>query len=225
MVATRKKKAAQTAAPKETAEVASEPATLKAFHLGTDPSDSFGFSRFWWDGEGPREGIAGKVLKKFQPVPCPEGGTGITAARTDILLPCDAQADYMDVHHLLKQFDAKLPAGEKHAYLQITLRYPGAVNIHGPFEEARAFAWRHLVMERRLATILVVHAPFLAGSETSPLHVHLIAPLRRLGALGWGEMENRLQNDRGRADSHKAWVLFRQAWKLGGTRGGIDAVN
>lgn len=125
MVATRKKKAAQTAAPKEAAEVAQEPATLKAFHLGTDPSDSFGFSRFWWDGEGPRGGIASKVLKKFQPVPCPEGGTGITAARTDILLPCDAQADYMDVHHLLKLFDAKLPAGEKQAYLQITLRAYG----------------------------------------------------------------------------------------------------
>lgn len=99
--------------------------------------------------------------------------------------------------------------------MQITLRFLGATNIHGPFEEARAYAWNYLVVERRPAAILVMHAPFLAGS-TNPLHAHLISPLRRLGALGWGEMEPWLQNDRGRMEVFEAWTAHRDHWKSGG---------
>lgn len=222
MVTSKKTPKKKVAAPKRAVAEALPPATLKAYHHTAD-KPNFGFSRFWWEGDGPREGITATVLKKFQPVPDPENPAAITAAKTDLLLPCDAQSDYMDVRHLLERFDAKLPASEKHAYLQITLRYPGAMNVHGPFEEARAFAWQYLVVERRLATVIVVHAPFLAGSENSPLHVHLISPLRRLGALGWGEMETRLQNDRGRAEVFEAHTAFRECWRSGGTGGGIHA--
>lgn len=221
MAGSKKKEPAKTAVAKAAAETVETPATLKAFHHGTNPTDGFGFSRFWWDGDGPRKGIAGKVMKKFQPVIDPSDPTAVTAARTDLLLPCDAQADYMDVAHLLDRFDAKLPRSEKHAYVQITLRYPGATSIHAPFEEARAFAWQHLVIERRLATIVVVHAPFLAGSDASPLHIHLIAPLRRLGALGWGEMETRLPGDRGRMALLKAWTQFAERWGSEGSERGI----
>jgi hypothetical protein len=189
------------------------PAELKAFHHNDGLNPDFGFSRFWWEGDGPREGIGPKVLKKFQPVADPDDPEAITAAKTDLVLPSDAQADYAEARHLLERFDAKLPAREKHAYVQITLRFPGATNIHGPFEEARAFAWEYLVIERRLATFVVVHAPFFAGSETSALHVHLISPLRRLGALGWGEMETWLQNDRGRVEVFEAWTTFRRQWR------------
>jgi hypothetical protein len=186
-------------------------AELKAFHHNDGQYPDLGFVRYWWEGDGPRAGITDKVLKKFQPVPDPEDPEAITAARTDLLLPCDAQADYMDVRHLLERFDAKLPTSEKHAYLQITLKYPHATNVHGPFEQARAFGWDYLVLGRRLATIIAVHVPFLAGSQ-NPLHVHLISPLRRIGALGWGEMETRIQNDRGRAEVFEAWTRFRGRW-------------
>ena len=191
------------------------PAELKAFHHdgGLDPN--FGFARFWWEGDGPREGIAGKVLQKFHPVADPDDPAAVTAARTDLLLPVDAQADYADVRHLLERFDAKLPTSEKHAFVQITLRFPGATNIHGPFEEARAFADEFLVAERRLATIIVAHAPFLAGSANA-LHLHLLCPLRRLGALGWGEMEPWLQNDRGRVETFEAWTAHPERWREGG---------
>jgi hypothetical protein len=116
------------------------PAELKGFYHDEGLGPDFGFARFWWDGTGPREGIAKKVMAKFRPKPDPGTPEAVTAARTDLLLPSDAQADYADVEHLLERFDAKLPASEKHAYVQITLRFPGATNIHGPFEEARAFA-------------------------------------------------------------------------------------
>jgi len=197
------------------------PAELKGFYHDEGLDPDFGFARFWWDGTGPREGISAKVMAKFRPKPDPDKPEAVTAARTDLLLPSDSQADYADVEHLLERFDAKLPAAEKHAYVQITLRFAGATNIHGPFEEARAFAWNYLVVERRLATILVMHAPFLAGSA-NPLHAHLISPLRRLGALGWGEMEPWLQNDRGRMEVFQAWTAHRERWRNGGIDGGIN---
>ena len=187
-------------------------AVLKAFHHGADDTENFGFSRFWWEGDGAREGITGKILKKFRPKPGPDDDVAaVTAARADALIPLDAQSDYMDVRHLVERYDATLPMNETHAFVQVTLHFPNAVNMHGPWEEARAFAMDYFVRERRLAAIAVLHAPNLAGSASN-LHVHLLIPLRRLGPLGWGEMERHLPNDRGRAEVHTAWIAFRAEW-------------
>lgn len=218
MVAAKKKPAKKPAAPKRAAAATPRPATLKAFHHGTEDLENFGFSRFWWDGDGPREGIAPKVLKKFHPVAgANDDPDAVTAARTDLLLPHDAQADYMDVRHLLARFDATLPSQEAHAFVQVTLHFPNAVNMHAAWEEARAFAMRYFVLERRLATIMVLHAPNLAASG-SFLHAHLLTPLRRLGPLGWGEVERHLPNDRGREETFEAWTAFRNEWALEGLR-------
>lgn len=213
--ATPKKPVAKKAsAPKPAAAPAPGPAILKAFHHGTEDTENFGFSRFWWEGEGAREGIKTKVLKKFQPKPGSDGDPdAVTAARADPLIPLDAQADYMDVRHLLDRYDATLPMDETHAFVQVTLHFPDAVNMHGPWEEVRAFAMDHFVLERRLAVIMVLHAPSLAASG-SKLHAHLLIPLRRLGALGWGEVERHLPNDRGRAEVHAAWMRFRTDWAV-----------
>ena len=213
MVSAKKKPAKKTTAPKGA--VAAAPAQLKAFHHGTDGFENFGFSRFWWEGDGPREGISSKVLKKFQPkIGNHEDADAITAARTDLLLPPDAQADYMDVRHLLARYDTTLPAHETHAFVQVTLHFPGAVNMHGAWEEARAFAMEHFVLdrERRLAAIMALHAPTLAASA-SFLHAHLLIPLRRLGSRGWGEMERHLPNDRGREETYAAWTAFQTRWQ------------
>lgn len=210
MVVAKKKPAKKPAAPKRAAATASTHATLKAFHHG--PDENFGFSRFWWDGDGPREGIASKVLKKFQPVEgSGDDSDAVTAARTDLVLPHDAQADYMDVRHLLARFDAMLPSQETHAFVQVTLQFPDAINLHSAWEEARAFAMNYFVRERRLAVIMALHAPNLAASG-SFLHAHLLTPLRRLGSLGWGEVERHLPNDRGREEAFAAWKAFRAGW-------------
>jgi hypothetical protein len=213
MASAKKKAAPKASAPRGAAAAAScSAAELKAFHYGGGKVADFGFSRFWWEGDGPREGIAAKVLKKFRPVsPWEDDPDVITAAKTDLLLPFDAQADYVEVEHLLDRFDAKLPGHEKHAYVQVTLHFPEAINLHAPFEEARAFAMRHLVVERRLAVVLVLHAPNLAASS-STMHAHLIAPLRRLTSLGWGEVERKLASDRGQQETRDAWLAFRAEW-------------
>jgi hypothetical protein len=212
MVAAKKKPAKKVAA--RTRAAAAVPAQLKAFHHSTDGTENFGFSRLWWDGDGPREGIASKVLKKFQPgIGDHADPDAVTAARTDLLLPDDAQADYMDVRHLLGRYDATLPVHESHAFVQVTLHFPDAINMHGAWEEARAFAMGYFVLspERRLAVIIVLHAPNLAASG-SPLHAHLLVPLRRVGPLGWGEVERHLPNDRGREETFAAWTAFRTRW-------------
>lgn len=221
MDAAKKKLAAKPAAPKMIASTktakrgvaaAPAPANLKAFHHGTEDTENFGFSRFWWEGDGAREGIKPKVLKKFQPMPASgDDPDQVTAARTDALIPLDAQADYANVRHLLERYDATLPALETHAFVQVTLHFPDALNMHGPWEEARAFAMDYFVLERRLAVIMVLHAPNLAASGSN-LHAHLLIPLRRIGVLGWGEVERHLPNDRGRAETYSAWLAFRADW-------------
>lgn len=214
MAAAKKKPAKKVAAPKRAAAAASVPAQLKAFHHSTDDTENFGFSRFWWDGDGLREGIASKVLKKFQPrIGDHADPDTVTAARTDLLLPDDAQADYMDVRHLLARYDATLPVHETHAFVQVTLHFPNAVNMHSAWEEVQAFAMEYFVLspERRLAVIMALHAPSLAASG-SPLHAHLLVPLRRVGPLGWGEVERHLPNDRGREETFAAWTAFRKEW-------------
>ncbi|MFN3727747.1 MAG: hypothetical protein ACK4SZ_15750 [Allosphingosinicella sp.] len=206
--------AKKSAAPKPVSAAESAPAILKAFHHGTEGTENFSFSRFWWENDGARKGIKAKVLKKFQPKPgTDDDPDAVTAARADPLIPLDAQADYMDVRHLLERFDATMPAHETHAFVQVTLHFPEAVNMHAPWEEARAFAMDHFVLnpERRLAVVMAMHAPNLAASG-SHLHVHLLIPLRRLGPLGWGEVERHLPNDRGRQETHAAWLAFRAGW-------------
>lgn len=209
----RKAIAKKMATSKLLAEARPAPSILKAFHHGTEDSENFGFSRFWWEGEGDREGIKAKVLKKLQPkLGSTDDPDAVTAARAEPLLPLDAQADYIELRHLLERYDATMPMNETHAFVQVTLHFPEARNMHGPFEEARAFAMEYFVWERRLAVILVLHAPGLAASA-SHLHAHLLIPLRRLGPLGWGEVERHLPNDRGRAEVHVAWLAFRAEWE------------
>lgn len=213
MAAAKKTPAKKAAAPKRAAAAVPTPAALKAFHHGTEETENFSFSRFWWDGDGPREGVAAKMLKKFQPtLGNHDDPDAVTAARTDLLLPFDAQADYMDVRHLLDRYDATLPMSETHAFVQVTLHFPEATNLHTPFEEARAFAMDYFVSDRRLAVIVVLHAPNLAASN-SLLHAHLLIPLRRVGPLGWGEMERHLPNDRGRDEVFTAWTA-RQGMRI-----------
>lgn len=208
--------AKKTPAPERVLAAAPTPAILKAFHHGTEGTENFVFSRFWWEGDGWREGIATKVLKKFRPkLDEHDDPDAVTAARTDLLLPPDAQADYMDVRHLLARYDATLPPHEAHAFVQVTLHFPEALNMHSAWEEARAFAMEHFVInrQRRLAVIMALHAPSLAASGSN-LHAHLAIPLRRIGSLGWGEMERHLPNDRGREETFAAWTVFRRKWAV-----------
>jgi len=43
----------------------------------------------------------------------------------------------------------------------------------------------YFARELQLAVLMVLHAPYLAGSSNDP-HVHLLVPARRLGTNGFG---------------------------------------
>src|SRR5690606_26913698 len=70
-----------------------EPAELKSFGKGDADHPGFSFTRYWWEGEGPREGITPWVQKKLNPGDDPVFGK---AAKAEALLPDTAPSPYLD---------------------------------------------------------------------------------------------------------------------------------
>lgn len=73
-----------------TTAAAIESAELKSFAWGDAAHPGFFFSRYWWDGMGPRAGITPWVEKKVQPGDDPVFGK---AAKVEVLLPDTAPSD------------------------------------------------------------------------------------------------------------------------------------
>ncbi|SLK10611.1 hypothetical protein [Novosphingobium mathurense] len=100
-----------------TPEVAADKAgaTLKSFSKGDRDRPGFSFTRYWWLGEGGREGIAPWVRRKLKPGDDPKFGH---TARSEVLLPASAPGDYASIEFLLQRFDDTLPPFESHAMVQ-----------------------------------------------------------------------------------------------------------
>ena len=197
-------------APAESASTANAATLeLKAFYDGGGQFDDFAFARFYWEaGEGPKESIVPKIDKKMHPVRAASGEPLASAAKVDVLLPADAPQEYMSLDHLIRRYEETLPAHEINAYAQVTIRFPGAANLHQPWEMVRAWARSFY---QRAPVILVLHAPHLVGSS-NPGHVHCLALPRRLGPLGWAEMDRTLASDAGQREAHDSWAAFREEW-------------
>lgn len=180
---------------------------LKSFYDGGGEFENFSFGRFYWEaGDGERESMASKIDKKLHPVRSSSGAVLASAAKVDLLLPVEAPQEYMCLDHLVRRYEETLPAHEVNAYAQVTMRFPEAVNLHQPWEAVRA--WARSFYER-VPVLLVLHAPHLWGSS-NPGHVHCIALPRRLGPLGWAEMERSVASDAGHREAHDAWEEFRK---------------
>jgi hypothetical protein len=195
-MAARKTKAQQAPAVPTTA---TEPATLKSFHDGGGTHSGFRFQRSWWQGSGPRAGIAERILKKLQPGDDPDHGR---ALKHDVLLPANAPSEYMVIEHLLERYDATLPRFGQHAYAQITIDLDPAEPLHVSWERVRRYA--RSFADTGLAVVLVLHAPSLALSANAA-HCHLILPARFLTAHGFGAVASRLCSDPGHCDAWEAW--------------------
>ena len=179
------------------------PATLKHFGKGDAAHQGFSFTRYWWEKEGPREGIAAWVWKKIQPGDDPQFGK---AAKVETLLPDNAPSDYANLDFLLKRFDDTLPPFERHAMIQVKLALGPDEPWHAGYERVRAFARAHFA--KRFPTILVAHVPTVAGLEGNGSHVHCIVLSRPVTINGLGGADHRLCSDRGYEDTLAAW----QAW-------------
>lgn len=185
------------------------PRALKAFYDGGGEFANFAFARFYWEaGEGERESIVPRIDKKRHPVRSEAGRVLASAAKLDLLLPAEAPQDYMSVDHLVRRYEETLPAHEINAYALVTIRFPGAVNLHQPFEMVRSWAQSYFA---KVPVLLVLHAPHEWGSS-NPGHLHCIVFPRRLGPLGWGTMERAIASDGGHREAHEAWTSFRDEW-------------
>lgn len=111
---------------------------LKAFYDGAGQMPDFGYARFYWAaGDGPRESILPRLVKKRRPAAAESDID--TAARVEALVPAHAPEDYADPDFLARRYEETLPADETTAYAQVTLRFPSTiVNLHHPYEVARA---------------------------------------------------------------------------------------
>lgn len=201
-------KAKPTTAPLASANPPAE-AELKRFSNGAGLQPGFYFERKWWDGDGPRAGIAPWVEKKIQLGSDPAFGT---AARSEVLLPRFAPGEYTTLAHLLARFDATLPMYERHALVQVKIELPLYEPYHVGYEVVRSFALQHFAIERAHPAILVAHLPGLAGSENKP-HIHVIVLARELGPNGFGQTSTRLCSDKGQADAWDAWQPYLADWR------------
>lgn len=178
-----------------------EAAELKSFGKGDAAHPGFSFNRYWWDGEGPRQGITPWVQKKLNPGDDPVFGK---AAKVEVLPPDSAPSDYADLDFLLEQFDRKQPPFERHVMVQAKIALADNEPWHVGYERARGFARSHFG-RGGFPVILVAHVPSIAGLEGYGNHVHCIVLARPLSINGFGGPCHRLCSDRGYADALAAW--------------------
>lgn len=176
---------------------------LKGFFHG-QPGDAVSTVRFYWPkGEGLRESIAPYFLRKRRPAGAESEVD--TAARVEVLLRSDVFEDYTDPQFLVESYMSKLPTDETAAFAQITMHFPNASNLHGPWHQATSWLREHYVERFGVPVVAILHAPFLVGSDSS-VHVHGLVLMRKLSAFGWLTMHKELAGDAGLAASEKSWL-------------------
>lgn len=204
------------ASPAETATVTPAPAVakLKPFIDGGGKFEDFSFARWFWVGDGPREGLAEKIMKKRCPVPPDPGSLDIeTAAKTEFIAPARATAEFISLQHFLQRYEQAQPQDQVNSYVQLTFSFPHAFNLHHPFEMVRAFICDEFVNSREMPVFLAAHAPWMAAS-LNPGHVHAMIFPVKLDHRGFSGWDHKLPSDAGNREVHDAWIEFRKQWAL-----------
>lgn len=179
---------------------------LTAFHHGRGLPTDFGHARFYWPGgDGVRESIASRIVKKRCPITSDDGLD--TAARVDVLLPADAPQDYVDPDFIVRHYEQSLPADEAVAFVQVTMRFGDKPNLHYPYRIATDWVRNHFVDPLGCPVLMVLHAPHLAGSDADG-HAHAIVLPRRASKLGWMGVVRHLGGDAAAAAARASW----KAW-------------
>lgn len=198
----REKSSCSNAAKPIAAHPASTVRQLKDFYHG-QPTDDFTAARFYWvNGNGPRESIAAHFLRKRRPAAAEAASD--TAAKVEVLLRGEIGEDYTDPDFLVRSYMEKLPVEETAAFAQVTMRFPKATNLHGPFELARSWLRSFYVEQHRLPVVAILHAPYLANSD-SPVHVHGLVLMRALSPFGWLGTRREMASDMGFRAAEASW--------------------
>ncbi|TCU59813.1 hypothetical protein EDF58_102501 [Novosphingobium sp. PhB57] len=181
---------------------ADRPEALSCFTL--DPADdgSFKYIRYFYKQDAHRDGITDMVIAKLTPA-------GHKAAHHDLLLPEAASGEYMDLSYLLQRYDAMLPGSERTGYAQFTLTLPSEQPPHVGWEQVRAWVRSYFVRQERLAALMVLHLPYLAGSSNAN-HIHVVIPARRLSVNGFTGHARDICSDSGCHDASASWLSFQK---------------
>lgn len=169
----------------------------------------FGSARFYWAaGDGPRESILPRLVKKRRPAAAESDID--TAARVEALVPSDAPEDYADPDFLARRYEETLAPDETTAYAQVTLRFPSTIpNLHHPCEVARSWLREFYVDSRRAVPVLaILHAPCRVGSD-NPVHLHAAIFPKRLSKFGFSASERDLASDAGCLEAFASWEAFK----------------
>lgn len=177
------------------------PEALSCFRADASDHPGFRYHRFFWKLTGLKCGITSAVLAKLQPA-------GHQAARHDLLLPASAPGEYSDLHHLLARYDATQPPIERNGYAQFSIDLSSDLPLHASWEDIRTWVRSYFVDRLQLAAVMVLHAPYRAGSANDP-HIHILIPARRLGANGFGVHARDVCSDSGYAEALADWNAFR----------------
>jgi len=141
-------------------------------------------------------------------------GWEVTAVRSDVVMPIGASDDLRDPQLLLERFDREALPWKEALLVCVTLRFPGAANLHQAWETSRGFALEAFAVQRGLATVVVQHAPHVFGSN-NPHHVHLLVVPRRLTSLGFGQYDDEITCDEGQTLVHEEWLAHVSRSKFG----------
>lgn len=129
-----------------------------------------------------------------------------TASRWDVVLPPDAPDLMLDPKIMATLFDACARDDQRHvaAHLKWTVE-PGA-SLAGTWERARAFAAAGIARGHGLAVVMALHDPSASGArQPAAAHVHLVVPVRKPSARGWGSYCTLVGRDQ-QAALQQAWT-------------------
>lgn len=131
-----------------------------------------------------------------------------TAARHDVVLPRDAADELAEPFALLEAMDET--AVNQDLLVYITVAFPEVTRLHQAWEALRGFAVL-LARERKLASLVVLHAPGLVSSP-NPVHGHLCIGPRTVAPLGMrhGTYDRELIRDGGQAVLARLWRDHRE---------------
>jgi hypothetical protein len=128
-----------------------------------------------------------------------------TCRRFDVLLPQRAPDTFLNPAVLLHTFEAEAGHVRKDLVVHVKLTVLDEGPLHLWWERARAFAAMFMVGDPALPVVLALHDPAMTVMRRPPrAHIHIMAPARRLGPSGWGQMTD-LATDAAHSIFARSW--------------------
>lgn len=176
--------------------------------LGSYPNFTWGVLRRKFGPDG-RENTAEEFGRlKLHPVNPPAAGAAWRSpCRWMVLLPEDASDSLWDPQRLLASFDANAVPWVPEILAYITVRFESP-RLHVVWDRVQRWA-RESLVSRGLPVVGVLHVPAEVGSPNLP-HIHLLVPVRTLGATGhgWGVYDQEMSHDEGQELTWRSWTEF-----------------